>query len=484
MKTTRKLLAMVLAVMMVMSLATTAFAASGTNTNDGKITIDNAVDGIGYSIYQILKLESYDTEAKAYTYKAASETWNNWLQTQTTYVTVDAQGYVAWNGDADQAAFAKAALAFAEENKIKAIDTKVAEGATVEFTDLNLGYYLVNSSLGTLCSLDTTDKEVTIKEKNTAPTQEKTVKGDDGNWGDTNTATIGDKVEYKVEITAKKGATGYILHDKMEAGLTFNNDVVVKVGDTALTVGTDYTVSTTNTDSCTFEVIFKQTYLDTITADTTIVVTYSATLNENAEIATDSNDNSSKLQYGESVDIDGDGNPDNPPPETPEDTTTTYTYKFDLVKTDDSNKLLTGAEFELYESDQETKIDLVKVDDNTYRVAKDGETGTTTTIVVADGDVTIQGLGNGTYYLKETKAPAGYNLLTGFTEVKINGANLDATITDGAYTSGGIQVINQSGSELPSTGGMGTTLFYVFGAIMMVGAAVLLVTKKRMASAE
>lgn len=472
MKRFKKITTLFLALIMILSMATTAFAETGTNTNDGKITINNAIEDVTYSVYQIMKLESFDTVNQAYTYKAASDTWNTWLKTQTTYVNVDAQGYVTWVNGADAEAFAKAALTYAKNSSIAATKSATATGTTVEFTALNLGYYLVDSSLGTLCLLNTTDKEAKISEKNDVPTSNKMVKGDDGQWGDTNTARIGGKVEYKVEITAKKGAQGYVLHDTMSEGLSFNKDVVVKAGETALTEKTDYNVNNSPTDGCTFEITFTETYLNKITADTTIVVTYSATLKENAVVAGDGNTNIAKLEYGEK-------NANDEKLSTPEDKTTTYTYKFDLVKTDKDGKLLTNAEFELYESDKTTKIALIKIDDNTYRVAKTGEAGVET-IVVTDGDVTIKGLENGTYYLKETKAPNGYNLLTEMQGVTIENTNLDATVSAGTYVSGGVQVVNKSGSILPGTGGMGTTLFYVIGGIMVLAAVVLLFAKKRM----
>ena len=488
MKYMRKILAMALAVMMVMSLAIGASAESGTNTNDGKITIDKAIDGTAYSVYQLAKLESYDTEDEAYIY-TPTEAWSAWLRTQTTYVTIDATtGYITWAEGADAAAFAKAAATYAKENNIAATASAVAEGTTVTFDNLNLGWYLVDSTVGTICSLDTTDKEVTIEEKNGGiPESDKKVYDGDS-WEDSATASIGDKVEYKVTITAKKGATGYVLHDNMSAGLTFNNDVVVKVGNTELSkkenaedTDYDYEVVTSGLSdtTCDFEVVFAQSYLDTITADTTIEVTYSATLNENAVIAGEGNKNSSHLDYGEESDVEGYDKPSTPP-----DEPKVYTYKFDLVKTDKDGALLTGAEFKLYESDGTTVIKLIKVDDNTYRVAKENETGAVEVIVVTDGDVTIKGLKNGTYKLEETKAPAGYNKLNEKKDVTINNADLDATVTEGNWTAGGVQVVNNSGSELPTTGGMGTTLFYVFGAAMVLGAAVLLITKRRMNVAE
>ena len=159
MKLLKKLAGMLLAMIMVLSMSTVAFAAQGTNDNSGSITINDAVEGHTYNAYQVLVLESYNTDAGAYSYKA-NDDWKNWLESQTKYVSIDAQGYVTWVKDADPAAFAKAALAHAEENKITPTDAKTADGTTVKFEKLNLGYYLVDTTLGTLCSLDTAVSDV------------------------------------------------------------------------------------------------------------------------------------------------------------------------------------------------------------------------------------------------------------------------------------------------------------------------------------
>ena len=209
---------------MVLSMSTVAFAAQGTNDNSGSITINDAVEGHTYNAYQVLVLESYNTDAGAYSYKA-NAAWKGWLESQTQYVSIDAQGYVTWVKDADAAAFAKAALAHAKETNIKPVDTKTANSAIVAFTGLNLGYYLVDTTLGTLCSLDTTRTDVEMYEKNEQPPVKKEVKEDSTEkWEDENTAEIGDAVEFRTTIGAKPGAEGYVLHDVMTEGLTLDLD--------------------------------------------------------------------------------------------------------------------------------------------------------------------------------------------------------------------------------------------------------------------
>ena len=308
MKHARKLASLLMALVMVFALATTAFATQEGTLTGGSITINDAVPGQTYKAYQILYLESYDTTSNAYAYKA-NTAWETWLRTQPSFVSFDAQGYVTWVTGADVAAFAKLAQVEAAKMAADATVTAPADSTTVSFTELKLGYYLVDTTLGTLCSLNTTKPSVVMEEKNEVPVPEKTVKEDSNdNYGESNTAQIGDTVEFKTVIHAKKGAQNYKLHDQMEAGLTLNqNSITVKVGETALTKDTDYTVAFNvackdkNGDdaTCDFEITFTQTYLDRITTNTDIVVTYTAVLNENAEIAVATNDNETKLDYGD-----------------------------------------------------------------------------------------------------------------------------------------------------------------------------------------
>ena len=472
MKHAKKLVSILLAMVMVLSMSTAVFAAKGTNDNSGSITINNAETGHTYNAYQILVLESYNTEAKAYSYKA-NPAWDGWLKEQTQYVSIDAQGYVTWVKDADAAAFAKAALAHAKEASINPVDTKTAESTTVAFTGLNLGYYLVDTTLGTLCSLNTTTTDVEMYEKNEQPPVKKEVKEDStGNWGDENTAEIGDVVEFRTTIGAKPGAEGYVLHDVMTEGLTLDPDSIEATG---LTKGQDenngdyHVVTTGLNDGCTFEVVFHQSYLDTITEDTDIVVTYSAVVNEKAVIYDGVNTNKTKLQFGED-------NRD----ETTWDETKTYTFKVDVVKTDGDNKVLDGAQFKLYDAKTGgNEIALVEVSDGVYRLAKDGETGVEY-ITTVNGQLEIKGFdANTNYYLEETKAPDGYNKLAERVEIAVKEANLDASVSNDIWQNGGVHVVNKTGDLLPSTGGMGTTLFYVIGVVLVAGAAVLLIVRKR-----
>ena len=471
MRHVKKVLGAMMAMFMVLAVSvTTAFAA--VNDNTGSITINDAVDGHTYNAYQILVLESYDEAHEAYAYKANAD-WANWLKAQTQYVSIDAQGYVTWVEKADAAAFAKAAIAHAKEASIQPAKTVTATGTTVEFTELNLGYYLVDTSLGTLCSLDTTTPDAEMFEKNEQPPVKKEVKEDsNGNWGEENTAEIGQTVEFRSTIGAKPGAESYVLHDVMSAGLTLDPDSIEATG---LTKGQDaesgdyHVVTTGPSDGCTFEVVFHQSYLDTITTDTDIVVTYDAVVNENAVIAGEGNSNKTQLKFGEDSDF-----------ETTWDETKTYTFKVDVVKTDGDNKVLDGAQFKLYNAKTGgDEIALVEVSDGVYRLAKDGETGVEY-ITTVDGQLEIKGFdANTNYYLEETKAPDGYNKLAERVEIAVKDSNLEASVSNGTWQSGGIHVVNHTGSLLPTAGGMGTTIFYVAGGAIVIAAAATIAYRKR-----
>ena len=472
MKLFKKFAGMLLAMIMVLSMSTVAFAAQGTNDNNGSITINDAEKGHTYNAYQVLVLESYNTDAGAYSYKA-NAAWDGWLKSQTQYVSIDDQGYVTWVKDADPAAFAKAALAHAEENKITPTATKTADSTTVAFTGLNLGYYLVDTTLGTLCSLDTTIPNVTMNEKNEVPSQTKEVQEDsDSSWGNKNTAEIGDTVNYRTTINAKKGAQGYVLHDVMSAGLTLNENSVTVTG---LTKGQDansgdyHVVTTGLSDGCTFEVVFHQSYLDTITTNADIVVTYSAVVNENAQVSPSANPNKTTLKYGEDSEF-----------ETIPSETKTYTFKVDVVKTDGDNKVLNGAQFKLYDAKTGgNEIAVVEESKGVYRLAKDGETGVDY-ITTVNGELEIKGFdANTNYYLEETKAPDGYNKLAERVEIAVKEANLEASVSNDTWQSGGVHIVNKAGDLLPTTGGMGTTILYIIGGVLVIGAGAVLIIRRR-----
>lgn len=465
-KTFKKLFAALLAAALVLAMAVPAFAV--TNATKGSITISNTVKDETYTIYRMFKLDSYNAESNTYSYTVESD-WEGFFKTGAggNYITLDGQNHPTWtaadeNDSTTVAAFAKAALAWAKQKGIQSAGTQEGNGSSITFSNLDLGYYLVDSSLGALCGLNTTNPDATIKEKNEKPEIKKEVQTSAGDWGSENNAKIGDTVEYKVEIKVADGAQKYTVTDTMSKSLTFNNSSLKVTANDAVT--TDYTLTPT-TNGFTLEL--PESYVSTLTKGTTIIVTYNATLNKDAVIDGDGNTNEVKLGYG---------NHQNTVPSK----VTTKSYQFDLVKVDGTtNKLLDGAEFEL--ADGETKLSFVKDDDGNYRVAMTGEKDATTTITVKGGKVNIYGLAGKAYTLTEIKAPDGYNkLVTSETVNLADGSKTHATIVDSVYKDGGVVIENHAGTVLPSTGGMGTTLFYVIGGGLMVAAVVLLVTKKRM----
>ena len=437
---------------------------------NGSITINKAVVNETYSIYRVLDLETYDKTNNHYIYRATAD-FKAFVESTEASAYLEAKNengntYYVWKGDKTDTrvqAFAKLAFAYAEKNSVEPVASTKATSTTVEFKNLDLGYYLMSSTTAEkdtrLLSLTTTNPSATTREKNTlTPDVDKEVE-EKGTYGKTNDASIGDTVNFKATITVGAGYTDYKLRDKMSAGLTFNaNSVVVKVNNTVVD-SSNYTVRT-DVSGYTFVIEFKNEYIVTLPKNTVITVTYSAILNENAIVEGEGNPNVLDLAYGDT--------------NTPEKKTITYSYAFDVIKIDGKEQTqLTGAEFRLYDAKtggNEIKVVLVDATSNTYRVARANETGVT----IKAGKATILGLDAGTYYLEEVVAPTGYNKLTSRVEIIISKINNDKTFRRFITN-----VENYTGSQLPETGGIGTTLFLTLGSILVIGFGLLLVTKLR-----
>ena len=465
MKKTKKLFALLLAVVMMMGLSLTTFAA--------EINIGNAVEGQTYNAYKLFDVTtsvSGDKTNYSYYLQASETDLKTLLEGAGLKFTAAADGsrYYVTEGlddETDAAALAKYLNSHLDSLDDPAGTTTGTASGTATINGLDEGYYFVTTTTGSLCILNTTGA-ADIKEKNEEPTVVKEVTD-----SDPNSAEIGDAVNYKITITAQPGAENYVLHDEMSDGLTLNAESIdVQVNGEDLN-SEYYTIRTVEfSDDCDFEIEFNQTYLNTITSKTEIVITYSAVLNDKAQVGTNPNTNEAILNYGEKNNVTSEPGKTN-----------TYTYDFSLTKIDkESRQMLKDAEFALYA--QETggeKIPVIKISDGQYRVATDTEIQNkeaTTVIAVSDnGTATVSGLAGKTYWLEETKAPDGYNMLTERRAVTFN-TNADPAIAD--FTN--IIVENQAGSLLPSTGGMGTTLIYIAGAVLVIGAGILLVVRRRM----
>lgn len=379
-------------------------------------------------------------------------------------------------------------------------------------------------------------KNVTVNPKADHPTVDKKIGTDISSGAAANTATIGDKVPFVIasKVPKMQGYTKYffVLNDSMSAGLTNNKDVAIKIGTTTLAADA-YDVTYDDTAN-TMKIVIKNFIQYKSQADADIVVTYSATLNEKADLSTDKgNKNTVKLTYSNNPNVDykGDNEPDSTDPvgETPEHVTVTYSTQLQLTKVDGKDKSkLKGVEFQIagtsikavvstsgyFKQDAagtyyqlkdgtftetaptteteskyvSTSVKYAKVTDTAEQTKMQKVTASGTTD--ANGVITFKGLGAGTYYITELKTLGGYNLLTapiiveitatpGTTSctwtAKVNGEN--ATFEDDMVK---LTVENNKGSDLPITGGIGTTIFYVIGGLLVCGAVVMAITKKKL----
>lgn len=507
MKRLNKTLQVLLAFALLLILTVPAFAASGSPTEKNcSITIDNSnsdvsIDGTTYSAYKIFSL-SYDTDKSAYTYSVDNTCLGVSYTPSGSGTALTGTTLIQWLGDSTSASdirnFADSVYTTYIQNASPApAGTAKAIGQTTTINGLTPGYYLVygtaqgkddSTTVAASVSLTTAAPDATVQPKLDVPTIDKQVyENAPAGWGKVADYSIGQNVPFKLISTVPSYAPNYnhdytyIIHDTLDSQMTLNNDILVysDVDCTSLINSSNYTISTTGIGSETFRISFKSDYIKAH-PDKSIYVIYSALLTKDANIYKDKQDNTVYLEYS--------NNPyTNSTAKTKEHKVHVYTYKFDIFKyyVKDSRIPLADAQFKLY-SDSEGKTEIpVILDGTTYRPVVSGETAATAMISGNDGLISIKGLDAGTYYLKETQAPTGFNPVPGYIEVTIS-HNLDEaagtstmTLKNGDLEVGQIEVEDSTGGLLPTTGGIGTTIFYAIGGTLTAGAGIVLIARKR-----
>ncbi|WP_270484631.1 SpaA isopeptide-forming pilin-related protein [Holdemanella biformis] len=501
MKLIKKIAAIMFAFMMVFTLSSNVNAetVSGDSTQTGTITITNAKKDHTYKLYKILNLDSYSYDSTSanrdgnYSYTLTGDaSWDAFVNKNKNaegendkFFNVTDNKYVTFNKTKEASDLAKAAMKYVTDENVTTTTelTKTAtEDGNLEFTGLKLGYYLVDSTAGALCNLTTTNPTINIQEKSEVPKVEKQVWCNDQNkYSNGNYASIGDTVKFKTTITKKSGAQNYILHDTLSNGLTLSNSSFsVKKSDGTDVPENKYKITYNDklgddAVNCSFHISFENSYIEALTDNEKIEVEYSAVLNEKAVIFDPTNggtnDNTTFLQYGDNM-------------KTTVSTTNTMTYYFKVFKYTGSNKPLADAEFELTQNGNKIKFVLDSTKDGMYKVYRkatqeeiEANKATDKLITDSDGKIKICGI-FGEYKLEETKAPKGYNKLVSPYTIKVSDGGF-VTVNNEKPSHNDVKVKNESGSLLPSTGGMGTTLIYLIGGVLVLGSGVVLMNKKR-----
>lgn len=498
MKHLKKFVSVLLTMAMVMAMALTAFAA-GVEPTTYTITIDNSKTGHTYEAYQIF-IGDITTDEQGN--KVLSNIgWGSSVLEQ--------------QGDAAKIAEQLAAGTLTLEKFLKTITLGAPAGSTTgnsyEISGLASGYYLIKDQEGSLAGADDTYtsyilkvvEDVTVEPKGDKPEVEKKVKDindsdglsiTDSEWVDSADHDVNDEIPFQLTGTLPTNYADYKqyyyhFNDTMSEGLTFKQIDTVYIlhdDDTTTNISGDaYAVATASDGfTVTFEDL-KQSLSD-LKATDKIVIEYTAELNENAVIGSEGNPNTVDLTYSNNPNQEGDGTPDTG--ETPEDTVIVFTYKVVVNKVDENSKPLAGAEFTLYKY-VGTGVDGADADGYIAIAAVLAEGGT---------QFAFERLDDGEYKLEETTTPEGYNTISPI-KFKVTAAHTEGdepvlTSLSGEVTSGEISftssteygsltttVENKSGTTLPETGGIGTTIFYVIGSILVLGASVVMITRKRMA---
>ena len=546
MRKVKKLLGLLLAAVMVLAMGVPTFAASGEYT----ITINNALAGHTYQAYQVFAGDLSENEETL-----SNVTWGDGVdgtailtalkgteEETTAYENCTTAADVAkvletyGENSSEMKAFADIVGQHLTETTSGTLSAYNSENQSYTISGLAAGYYFIKDA-DTVAETDAyTDfilkltNDETITRKADVPTVEKKVQEDDKditngeneNYGegynDVADWNIGDAVPFKLIGTlptnfADYDTYQYIFHDTLSAGLDLNEESIAvyyasdKAGTDKTSISSDnYTIhvpGTEDADQCSFEVAFADlTSVEGVNAEKYIIVEYTATLKTSAEIGLPGNPNRVYLEFSNNPNSGGEGDTG----ETPEDKVIVFTYELDVTKVDgkDANTKLEDAEFKLYDANGKYVI----VDDEGKVTGwADNEEGGSTLKSGEDGLFKVIGLDDGTYWLKETKSPDGYNLITDPIKIEIKATTvndqewtamegpsdaltaLEIKVTVGSTTTSGngdtesgiveTDIKNNKGAELPETGGMGTTIFYVLGAILVLGAGVLLIARRR-----
>lgn len=461
----------IISLLTVIFVTGTVVSAQNVDTSGGgsaTITIENASQGKDYTLYKLFDATVGAKGEVAYTVPSGKTLGEN------DYFSVNSQGNVSAkeNIDVSSEAFKTWAASFGSQ-----VATATAENNKIVFTGLTYGYYYVQSSLGGTITVDSTTPNATLKDKN----ETKPIIPDDMDGGGKtiivngqtvteSSVKIGETVTYQIKFEATNHVTegtGDNVTSKLITQYTVVDtptNVVIDEDSVAVTVAG----TTINSDS--YNKSFDPTGVMTLTLpwadnDTSIyaspsevVITYNATVTKDAQDG--KANNKASIKY---TTEDGENPID---PDEPEYPTLITTHSFTLNKTDENGKALTGATFRLYDAQTGgNEIKVVKVSDGIYRVAEDGEAG----VDIEAGTAVVKGLkADTTYYLEETKAPNGYNILTERKAVTV-------TKDDAAK----VTVENHSGAELPSTGSYGTTIFYVVGSVLILGVFIYVIASRR-----
>lgn len=522
MKRVRSILALALALVLVLAMSTAAFAADNTYS----ITINNASAGHTYEAYQIFAGNLSTNEAGS---KVLSNiVWGTGVDT-VRVVNGQTLSQVFAGKTAAEVAESLTTEADAKDFALKVApylaahtDSTAQSDGKYVISGLPAGYYLVKDRDNSLNNADDfytayimqVVGNVEAAPKGDKPTLEKEIKNGES-WGTASGNQIGDTIEFRT-VSTVPDTTGYttytyIIHDTMSEGLTSNvksaADVTIKVNDKDVLDAAYYTVvANGNTFTVTIDIL-KAVADGKMRANDKLYTYYSGVLNENAKTYDEgSENNTAHLEYSNNP------NDSKNTGKTPEDKVYDWTFKMGINKVNGDKKPLTGAKFVLSKngklnvSDMKCGEDgvptvtteligLVKVSDGVYRIANANDSDVIYTIDA--GTPVIKGLDDDvTYYLYETLAPVGYNLLAAPVSFKISAKYTDGgskledgyptVVVDGGASSTTLStdVINNAGSTLPSTGGTGTTIFYILGSLLVVVAGVVLVTRKRMNASE